>query len=123
MHCPKCQQLMEAVTTPRGTAYRCTGCFGLWFKMLAHEEMIQHAREIDTGDPKIGEKQNRIDRINCPQCANSPMLRMVDAEQPHIWFESCPVCHGRFFDAGEYRDLAEHSFSDLIKRFKVKARD
>ena len=51
------------------------------------------------------------------------MLRMVDPRQPHIWFESCPVCHGRFYDAGEYRDFAEFTLGDLIRRFTAPARD
>jgi transposase-like protein len=33
------------------------------------------------------------------------MIRIVDVDQPHIWFEHCTVCGGSFFDAGEFRDF------------------
>jgi len=29
--------------------------------------------------------------------------------------KSCPTCYGRFFDAGEFRDLAHYSLADVIK--------
>ena len=35
----------------------------------------------------------------------------------NIWYESCPVCHGKFFDAGEFRDLTEKSIGDRIKHW------
>jgi len=51
------------------------------------------------------------------------MLRMVDPQQPHIWFEQCPTCYGRFFDAGELKDLSEHTISDFFKKFSAVERD
>jgi hypothetical protein len=47
---------------------------------------------------------------------------MVDAEQPHIHFESCKYCYGRFFDAGEVRDLAEPGVAALIGRWRAHER-
>ena len=32
----------------------------------------------------------------------------------HIKYESCPICYGTFFDAGEFRDLKENS---VLERF------
>jgi Zn-finger nucleic acid-binding protein len=43
------------------------------------------------------------------------MVRMVDAAQPHIWVESCPVCHGTFFDAGEFTDFKEHRIGEILR--------
>jgi Zn-finger nucleic acid-binding protein len=43
------------------------------------------------------------------------MIKMVDPEQRHIWYEKCSDCHGSFFDAGEFRDLAERTISDFFK--------
>ena len=37
-------------------------------------------------------------------------------------FESCKTCYGRFYDAGEFRDFAEITVEDVVKRFAVKAR-
>lgn len=123
MQCPKCQAEMEKVATAHGVVDRCTACKGLWFDLMEHEELKGDAEIIDIGSEEVGRKHNSIDRIHCPVCPNTMMLRMVDPQQPHIWFESCPVCYGRYFDAGEFRDLSEHSLSDVFKRWRVKARD
>lgn len=117
MQCPKCQAAMERVTLEGTTIDRCVSCGGLWFDLLEDEELLPKAAKLDTGSPEIGAQYNTIDRIKCPVCANSALLRMVDHRQPHIWFESCPTCHGRFFDAGEFRDLASYSLLDVIKDF------
>jgi Zn-finger nucleic acid-binding protein len=114
---------MEKVATAHGVVDRCTACRGLWFDLMEHEELKSDADIIDIGSEELGRRHNAIDRISCPVCPNSMMLRMVDPQQPHIWFESCPVCYGRYFDAGEFRDLSEHSLSDLFKRWRAKARD
>lgn len=123
MRCPKCAQLMEKVPTEAGVVDRCKQCQGLWFDMLEHQDLKGLAHIVDTGSKELGARYNKLDQIRCPVCPNSKLLRMVDAEQPHIWFESCPTCYGRFYDAGEYRDYATLSLADLVRRFFVKARD
>lgn len=123
MECPKCHAAMEKVSTPAGEVDRCSGCKGLWFDILEHEDQRAHAAALDIGDAALGQQHNQHDQINCPVCANSPLIRMVDPQQPHIWFESCTVCYGRFFDAGEFRDLSEFKFADLLKRWRAVARN
>lgn len=122
MHCPKCQANMEKVATPKGVVDRCIKCKGLWFDLLEHEDLKSYSSVVDTGGAESGAQSNKIDRIKCPVCPNSALIRMVDPAQPHIWFESCPTCYGRYFDAGEFSDLAEHTVSDFIKRLSLKAR-
>ena len=122
MQCPKCKSNMEKVPTQDGVIDRCVSCKGLWFDMLEHEDLKSYANVLDVGSPEVGETYNKIDRINCPSCPNSPMTRMVDPGQPHIWLERCPTCFGSFFDAGEFRDLSKLTFGDFIKRFSVTAR-
>ena len=122
MQCPKCKSNMEKVPTQDGVIDRCVSCKGLWFDMLEHEDLKSYANMLDIGSPEVGETHNKIDRVNCPVCPNSPMTRMVDPGQPHIWFEGCPNCFGSFFDAGEFRDLSKFTFSDFIKRFSLTAR-
>lgn len=123
MICPKCQSAMQAVRVEGGEIDRCSGCGGLWFDMLEDEDLLALAAEIDTGDPEVGRRHNSIDRISCPKCSDTqPMIRMVDPAQPHIWFESCTVCYGKFFDAGEYRDLARFTLGDWLKRLRARAR-
>ena len=43
------------------------------------------------------------------------MFQMVVAGQPHIAYESCGVCHGVFFDAGEFRDFREETFGERLR--------
>ena len=121
MNCPKCEAPMEPVTTEAGTVERCIACQGLWFDRLEAPAQAAFAAALDVGSEEAGRAFNAVDRISCPVCANTPLTRMVDNEQPHIWFEACPSCNGRFFDAGEFKDLSERSLSDLVR--KLGARD
>ena len=123
MHCPKCQAEMEKVATAHGVVDRCTQCMGLWFDLLEDQDLRADAEIIDIGSAAKGAQQNSIDRIRCPVCPNTTLIRMVDPQQPHIWFESCPVCYGRYLDAGEFRDLSALTLGDWFKRFRAKARD
>ncbi len=124
MKCPKCSHSMELLVLLEASAHRCTHCKGLWFELMAHETLKRHADELDIGDPAIGAECNHIDRISCPVClGNRALVRMVDPQQPHIWFESCKYCYGRFYDAGEYHDFVERDFADLIKDWKTPVRE
>jgi Zn-finger nucleic acid-binding protein len=114
---------MEKVPTPQGVIDRCVNCKGMWFDMLEDQQLKPYADEVDIGNASVGAHFNKIDRIKCPSCPDSPLIRMVDVEQPHIWFESCPTCYGRFFDAGEFRDLSEKTVADFFRGLAVKPRD
>lgn len=114
---------MHAVVVEEVEIERCEGCGGLWFDMLEEELLKPHADKVDTGDPETGRRHNQIDRIECPRClAGQPLIRMVDPGQPHIWFESCTVCYGRFYDAGEFKDFADFGVRDWLKRLRVNPR-
>lgn len=123
MNCPKCQSPMAAVKVGIVEVDRCTGCGGMWFDSLEDEwlKTPEDAAALDVGDPGLGATRNAQGRIDCPKC-HTRTIRMVDVEQPHIWFESCKVCYGRFFDAGEFRDLASSGLEDLVRRWRTKAR-
>ncbi|HEX5757109.1 MAG TPA: zf-TFIIB domain-containing protein [Arenimonas sp.] len=122
MDCPKCHSPCDEVATADGVVDRCTHCQGLWFDNMEHEDIKPHASFVDVGDAAKGAEFNAIDRIDCPRCPNSRLIRMVDPVQPHIWFESCPTCYGRFYDAGEFRDFAELKLSEILRRKSGKAR-
>jgi Zn-finger nucleic acid-binding protein len=87
---------------------RCNGCGGLWFDLLEQEDLkgLKGSEAIDPGRPGEGAKHDAQARVLCPR-DQTRMLPMVDPAQPHIWIESCPVCHGAFFDAGEFKDYKE----------------
>ena len=113
---------MVVVTTEAGSVERCSACSGLWFDRLEGEKQADFAEAIDTGDASRGARFNQVDRISCPKCPNTPLTRMVDLHQSHIWFEACPSCNGRVFDAGEFKDLSEKSLLDFIRSFRAKDR-
>ena len=39
-----------------------------------------------------------------------------------IWFETCRECNGSFFDAGKFKDLAEHTISEFFKDLNAAER-
>ena len=123
MNCPKCNAAMEKIEFHSLVIDRCTDCKGMWFDMLEAVQLkeIAGSEQIDIGDPKIGEKYNKVGKITCPKC-HTLMGEMVDNDQPHIWYESCDVCYGVFFDAGEFKDYKEESFLDFIKDLLAKPR-
>ena len=116
MNCPKCKAPFETLDHAGITVDRCSGCAGLWFDMLDKEDLqrIEGSERIDIGHEQVGADYNRIRHIDCPACRQA-MIPMVDKDQFHIAYESCPSCYGTFFDAGEFRDLKEHT---VLERFR-----
>jgi Zn-finger nucleic acid-binding protein len=123
MQCPKCDAEMEKVSFATHEIDRCTSCKGLWFDMLEHEDLkkIAGSETIDIGDPEEGKKHNDQSTVLCPKC-HIPMVKMVDINQRHIWYETCHTCFGVFFDAGEFRDYKEDRFLDYFKDLFAKER-
>jgi Zn-finger nucleic acid-binding protein len=113
--CPKCGAAMERVSVGMDAVDRCTGCKGLFFSAESHEHLMEAkgAEAIDTG-AKHDEPRDQKVRINCPAC-HAQMIRMVDHRQPHIWYESCPVCFGVFMDSGEFREQKERRLTSVIR--------
>jgi PAT family beta-lactamase induction signal transducer AmpG len=116
MRCPKCRSDMEQVVYEGTEIDRCTTCEGLWFDAGEIEALRgkEAAAALDTGSAAVGRKSNTLDRYQCPRCSGA-MVRVVDARQPHVWFETCSSCKGSFLDAGELRDLATVSIADFFK--------
>ena len=82
----------------------------------------QAATAIDTGKTGLGRQYNAIDHYRCPRCGGH-MDKKTDPQQQHIWYESCLDCNGSFFDAGEFRDLAQVTISDFFKRLVTPKRE
>jgi Zn-finger nucleic acid-binding protein len=120
MTCPKCSSPMQVVVIGGVEIDRCTRCAGIWFDLVEEKRVLRAggAAKVDTGHAAT---EPGPSAVTCPRC-ETPLLRMVDAGQPHIWYESCAVCYGTFFDAGEFRDLADESLGDLFKRWGAKER-
>ena len=123
MKCPKCSAQMGQVAYEGVVADRCSDCKGIWFDAGESETFRSKklAAAIDTGDPKRGKELNKLDHYPCPRCSGG-MVRMVDAKQPHIWYEQCGACGGAYFDAGEFTDLSSTTIVDFIKRWTTPER-
>jgi Zn-finger nucleic acid-binding protein len=95
---------------------RCVICKGIWFDAGEIEVMRDNraAVAIDTGDASIGKQKNAMDQYQCPRCSGS-MVRVVDPQQRHIWYETCSSCSGSFLDAGELLDLSKITIADFFK--------
>lgn len=108
---------MEPVTVAGIEVDRCTGCGGLWFDMLEHEDLkdADGIEALDTGDSAVGERYDHVGQVRCP-IDGQPMIRMVDKAQPTLWLESCPLCYGTFFDAGEFREFTDETIRDMVQR-------
>jgi len=107
---------METVAFEDIEVERCSACHGLWFDMLEHEDLKARpgSEVIDDGLPAVGRAFDNAGSLKCPACAG-PLVRMVDVDQPHLWFESCASCYGVFFDAGEFRDFKQLGFVDRLR--------
>lgn len=102
---------------------RCTQCQGIWFDEFEKDQLKARkgSERIDVGDPQLGQEHNLIGDVDCPVC-HTRMTKMVDRKQSHIWYESCPVCYGVFFDAGEFKDFKEETVLDFFRSLSAKER-
>jgi uncharacterized protein len=123
MNCPKCASEMKPSELKEVEYDQCTRCGGLWFDALEAEELVEikGAAKIDSGNPKKGKESNKKRNIDCPVC-NVRMTKTQDREHPEIQLETCAVCNGSFFDAGEFKDFCEDSFMDRVKTWRIKRR-
>lgn len=113
MKCPKCGSWFEVVTFEEIEIERCTDCKGLWFDMLERDDLLrmEGSEAIDIGSEQVGKKFDKVEHPECPRCSVK-MIAMIDKDQFHIHYECCPSCYGTFFDAGEFRDLKEHTVAE-----------
>ena len=125
MQCPKCHHDMkeQRYGTLQGDVHldQCTNCKGMWFD-VGEAEILKDkwmSDFIDSGDPEVGKANNEIRDIDCPRCGE-PMDTLSDPKQPHIQYESCTVCHGSFFDAGEFADMKELTIVEWLKSLMPK---
>lgn len=135
LQCPKCHAAMHLLEGFDESVHRCEGCQGMWFELMAHEQLRDKAERIDLREPVPQSGQAHVDptapapvTVLCPACDHYPLIHMVDPHQPHIRFESCKFCYGRFYDAGEFRDFVDDSeyetaFDKLLKKVSATLAD
>ena len=125
--CPKCGGSLEQVVCAGIEVDRCLYCKGLWFDSLEAETLkaVKGSESLDIGDPNTGSQLDKItEDMDCPRCEHR-MTRMVDIDQHCIWYEKCPVCHGVWLDAGEFKNFKDNFkhqgiFGQARKVFKRK---
>jgi Zn-finger nucleic acid-binding protein len=119
MKCPKCSGEMAIVSYDEIKVDRCISCGGLWFQpeelRTLRDDIWMADYILDSGDKSTGKRSNAIKDIECPECATT-MKQEFDEEQSHITYESCPIGHGTFLDAGEFTDLVHKTFWDKFKK-------
>jgi Zn-finger nucleic acid-binding protein len=123
MNCPKCSSAMAPIRHGEVEIDRCTSCQGLWFDAFEHEELkeLRGAEQIDAVVPTATAVAAPPREVECPRCSVA-MIHMVVAGQPHIAYESCGVCHGVYFDAGEFRDFREETLGERLRHYFGVAR-
>jgi Zn-finger nucleic acid-binding protein len=120
MKCPKCDGELVSSKFEDVEIDRCRGCKGLWFDAFEHEELTRRegSQAIDREGPaKAVAGGSKL----CPRCSVK-MIDMVVAAQPHIKYESCGVCHGVFFDAGEFLDFREETLGETLRAIRAAMR-
>ena len=112
MQCPKCGGEFRQARHGDVEFDRCAGCGGLWFDAAEHEALrAEPGSEAIDARPADARAQAKAGSKICPRC-NVKMIDMVVAAQPHIAYESCGVCHGVYFDAGEFADFREETLGE-----------
>jgi Zn-finger nucleic acid-binding protein len=114
---------MQQITYAHITVERCLGCKGIWFDLQEQKKLmaVKGSEVIDNGSPSVGEVHNQQGDFDCPKCLHK-MSKMVDHQQPHIWYEQCPGCGGVYLDAGEFTDLKDTGVLDKLKDWFAKPR-
>jgi uncharacterized protein len=117
LDCPKCGAWMEKVAFGGITVDRCVSCKAVWFDAREQEHLkeVENSESIDSPRGNSTNAPAASGRLKCPVC-HTPMIHMTDHQQPHIKFESCTVCYGVFFDAGEFRDYKEITLVESVKK-------
>ena len=129
LQCPKCKGPMEPVQIEQTQVDRCGSCRGLWFDALEDQDIRESeaAESLDsqTGGSRPAQEKapkGKPSAIDCPRC-KAPMIQMVDRMGRRVQYESCPRCHGKFLDAGEFKALEPRGVKATMRRlFKGKQR-
>lgn len=120
--CPKCAGNPAMQRTRIGPIEidRCPRCAGLWLDETERERLtrtkdsIAQLKAIDKEASRSAQQRQDARRnILCPR-DHTPLAPVQDPVQPHVDFERCERCGGIFLDAGELRDLSEHTLLERL---------
>lgn len=104
---------------------RCPFCGGLWLDAAELDKVLALAKSgttkdlvdhLDAGKLIAGGKTATRTMRQCPR-DQSALAATQSPTQAHVVFDRCPACTGLFLDAGELKDLAEHTLAEKLMGF------
>ncbi len=127
LSCPKCGARLEAIIYEDIEVDRCCQCHGIWFDSSEAENLkkLRGSENIDIGKlDEENQKEVLDNQILCPHCHIS-MTKILDLDKHPIWYETCPQCHGIWFDAGEFKKFKDNFtrpklLSQALNVFRLK---
>ncbi|MEZ4813836.1 MAG: zf-TFIIB domain-containing protein [Bdellovibrionota bacterium] len=112
LKCPRTQTLMKEITLDGIKLDISEACGGVW---LDNQEI----KKIDEANEAAGDKLVDIlseyqpkgidydQRIHCPKCSSSVLMRHYYSPKRSIQIDTCPTCAGIWLDPGELSTLRE----------------
>ena len=117
IECPKCYTRMKTIGVDELHVDQCHRCGGLWINAASKEQLLadpKAVKSIDTNPSAMGKRQDAITEIKCP-LDHSTMIRMSPPQKKQVHYESCTICGGMFFDAGELREMTKVSLGQRLR--------
>ena len=117
IECPKCYTRMKTIGVDDLHVDQCHRCGGLWINAVSKEQLLadpKAVKSIDTNPSAMGKRQDNITEIKCPH-DHSTMIRMSPPQKKQVHYESCTICGGMFFDAGELREMTRVSLGQRLR--------
>ena len=118
MKCPKCSHIEMAPETFAGiTIDRCPDCHGIWFDVFELESVLRADPRLLLSEDRHFQAPHRDEgeRLNCPRCRGTYLIKLNSRERPGTIVDSCTVCYGVWLDAGEYTRLAHADLAGRIR--------
>jgi Zn-finger nucleic acid-binding protein len=109
MNCPKCEN-RPLTSTAKGGA-RCTYCGGMFVPRGQTPELAEDAASQRDGSHDSAGGQCPLDR----SIMTRTRVELEGREAVHL--ERCPSCKGVWFDAGEWKALADRHLLDSLDEF------
>ena len=117
--CPADHGLMEPIRIAGCEVNHCLTCGGMWFDRTELERILAApaaARALDIG-PIVKHRRQDLKPAKHRTCPRDRTTLTTHHHHPqeHVIIDECAACRGIFLDAGELRDLADHTLHERVK--------
>lgn len=119
LRCPVDASPMDKVPVSGFTVDRCSTCRALWFDAVELQRVLagkSAALSIDAPGDHADPATRTDAALTCPRC-QSPLVAMVDQNQPHVHMRGCTVCGGLLLARGALLDLSEFTLKERLAAF------